>query len=191
MAPHIVLREAQIPVDLEKVNLKEKKTASGKDFFQINPKGSVPALELNDSQVLTEVAVLLQYIADRKPEAGLIPEQGSMERYRLMEWLNYISSELHKPFGPLFNPQATPEWKEAVIKLIQMRLDYVADNLGGRSYLMGDSFTVADAYLFTVINWTGFAKIDLGKWPVIQEYMARVLARPGVQEAMKEEGLIK
>ncbi len=191
MAPHIVLRESGTPAELEKVDLSEKKTADGKDYLQINPKGSVPALELDDGQVLTEVAVLVQYIADQKPEAGLAPGPGTLERYRLMEWLNFVSSEVHKSFGPLFNPQAAPEWKEAQIKLLGRRFDYLSKRLEGNQYLMGDAFTVADAYLFTVVNWTRFAKIDLGKWPVLQEYMARVSARPGVQEAMKEEGLIK
>jgi len=191
MAPHIVLRETGQPVELEKVNLGKKVTAGGKDYRQINPKGSVPALELDDGQVLTEVAVLVQYIADRKPSCGLAPEPGTLERYRLMEWLNFISSELHKAFGPLFNPAAAPEWKEAQVKLLAGRFDYLAGNLAGRPYLMGEAFTVADAYLFTVLNWTAFAKIDLEPWPALREFMARVAARPAVTEAMKAEGLIR
>lgn len=191
LAPHIVLRETGQPVELEKVNLGKKVTAGGKDYRQINPKGSVPALELDDGQVLTEVAVLVQYIADRKPDAGLAPKSGTLERYRLMEWLNFISSEVHKTFGPLFNPAAATEWKEAQVKLLAVRFDYLAEKLAGRPYLMGDRFTVADAYLFTVLNWTAFAKIDLEPWPVLREFMARVAARPAVTEAMKAEGLIR
>ena len=191
LAPHIVLCEAGISADLEKVDLGKKTTASGVDFHTVNPKGSVPALELDDGQVLTEVAVLVQYIADRKPEAGLVPRAGTLERYRVMEWLNFVSSELHKAFGPLFNPQADSAWKDAQVAVLGKRFDYLAERLGGRPYLMGDAFTVADAYLFTVLNWTGFAKIDLGKWPVLRDYAARVAARPAVQEAMKAEGLLK
>jgi len=191
LAPHIVLRETGLPVELVKVDLSRKKTADGGDYLRINPKGSVPALELDDGQILTEAAVLVQYIADRKPGSDLIPAPGSLERYRLMEWLNFISSELHKTFGPLFNPDAAPAWKEAQVKLLARRFDYLAEKLGGRAYLMGEAFTVADAYLFTVLNWTGFARIDLGPWPVLPEYMARVSARPCVMEAMKQEGLIR
>jgi len=137
------------------------------------------------------VAVLVQYIADHKPEAGLVPRAGTLERYRVMEWLNFVSSELHKAFGPLFNPQADPAWKDNQVTLLGKRFDYLSERLGDRPYLMGDAFTVADAYLFTVLNWTGFARIDLGKWPVLRAYTARVAARPAVQEAMKAEGLLK
>ena len=191
MAPHIALCEAGIACDLEKVNLGKKTTKSGEDYYQINPKGSVPALQLDDGQILTEAAVILQYIADRKPESGLAPEAGTMERYRLMEWMNYLTSEVHKQFGPLFNPDAPEEWKETHRKLLAARFDYLSGALEGGTYLTGDSFTVADAYLFTVLNWTNFVGFDLGKWPVLKDYMARVATRPKVTEAMKEEGLIK
>ena len=191
LAPHIVLCEAGISAELEKVDLAKKTTATGRDLHAVNPKGSVPVLELDDGQVLTEVAVLVQYIADHKPEAGLVPRAGTLERYRVMEWLNFVSSELHKAFGPLFNPQADPAWKDAQVAVLGKRFDYLSERLGDRPYLMGDAFTVADAYLFTVLNWTGFARIDLGKWPVLRAYTARVAARPAVQEAMKAEGLLK
>lgn len=191
MAPHIVLREAKFTFDLEKVDLAKKQTEGGKDYNQINPKGYVPAIRLDDGQILTEVAVILQYLADQKPEAGLAPKPQTMERYRLMEWLNFLTSELHKQIGPLFNPKVTGEWKESQLNLLNKRLDYLAQRLDGKHYLTGDKFTVADAYLFTVLNWTTFLKFDLGKWPVLKDYMVRVAARPAVQETLKAEGLIK
>jgi glutathione S-transferase len=191
LAPHIALREAGLPFDLEKVNLGKKTTEGGKDYTKVNPKGSVPALELDDGQILTEVAVLVQYIADRAPASGLAPKAGTMERYRLMEWLNFVSSEIHKTFGPLFNPKATEDSKALQLDLLNKRLDYVSERLGDRPYLMGDTFTGADAYLFTTLNWTGFLKMDLGKWPRLEAYMARVSARPAVKKAMTAEGLIK
>jgi glutathione S-transferase len=191
MAPHIVLNEAGIPCELEKVNLGKKTTAAGEDYYKINPKGSVPALQLDDGQVLTEVAVLVQYIADRKPETGRAPKAGTLDRYRLMEWINYVSSEVHKTFGPLFNPNAPEEWKKTAADQLGNRFDYLAGHLKDRQYVMGDTFTAVDAYLFTVLNWTHFVKLDLGKWPALTGYMARVADRPEVKKTMKEEGLIK
>ena len=148
MAPHIVLREAAYTFDLESVDLATKRTASGEDYTRINPKGYVPALRLDNGEVLTEAAVILQYLADQKPESGLAPKMGTMERYRLMEWLNFVSSEIHKQFGPLFNPQITAEWKANQLDLLGRRFDYLTERLNGMSYLMGDQFTVVDAYLF-------------------------------------------
>lgn len=191
MAPHIVLREAGYTYELERVDLAKKETATGEDYYKINPKGSVPAIQLDDGQILTEAAVILQYLADQKPESGLVPGPGTMDRYRLMEWMNFITSEVHKQFGPLFNPKTPEEWKENQLNLLNTRFDYLAENLEGKQYLMGDTFTVADAYLFTVLNWSNFLEVDLGKWPTLQDYMARVAARPEVKETMKEEGLIK
>jgi len=191
LAPHIVLQEAGFAYDLEKVNLGKKITASGEDYRKINPKGSVPAIESDGGEILTEVAVILQYLADRKPESGLAPAAGTLERYRLMEWLNYVASEVHKSFGPLFNPKASEDWKAVQRTLIESRLDFLAAHLGNSPYLMGNAFTAADAYLFTVLNWTNFTGLDLGKWPALADYMARVAARPKVREAMKEEGLVK
>jgi glutathione S-transferase len=191
MAPHIVLREAAYTFDLESVDLAKKQTASGEDYTRINPKGYVPALRLDNGEVLTEVAVVLQYLADQKPESGLAPKTGTMERYRLTEWLNFVSSEIHKQFAPLFNPKITTEWKANQLDLLGRRFDYLTERLNGKSYLMGDRFTVVDAYLFTVLNWSALLKVDLGKWPTLKDYIARVAARPAVQEAMSAEGLRK
>jgi glutathione S-transferase len=190
MAVHIALREAGYEFEIDKVDLKAKKTASGEDYNQINARGYVPALRLDDGQVLTEDAVLLQYVADQKPESGLAPKFGTMERYRLMEWLNFISSEIHKSLGALFNPNITPEWKASQIALFGRRADWLSSKLANQPYLMGDKFTVADAYLFTVLGWCNLHKVDTSKWPVLNDYMARIAARPGVVAAMKAEGLL-
>ncbi|HVS27143.1 MAG TPA: glutathione transferase GstA [Burkholderiales bacterium] len=191
MAPHIVLREAGYNFDLDKVDFAAMKTAGGEDYRKTNPKGYVPALKLDDGQVLTEVGVIIQYLADRKLESGLAPKAGTMDRYRLMEWVNFIATEVHKSLGAFFNPKMTPEWKEAQLALVGRRFDYLTAALDGKQYVMGDKFSVADAYLFTVLNWTNLHKIDMGKWPKLKDYMARVAARPTVQKTMKAEGLIK
>jgi glutathione S-transferase len=191
MAVHIALREAGIAFDLFKVEFPKHQTASGEDYYKINPKGYVPALRLDDGQVLTEDAVLLQYVADLKPDSGLAPRAGTMERYRLMEWLNFIASEVHKTLGALFNPKITPEWKEDRIALFGRRCDFLVKALGSKPYLMGDKFTIADAYLFTILGWTNLFKLDMSRWPVLSSYADRIAARPTVKEAMKAEGLIK
>jgi len=191
MAVHIALREAGIPFDLDKVDLAKHQTANGEDYYKINPKGYVPALRLDDGQVLTEDAVLLQYVADQKPQSGLAPKAGTMERYRVMEWLNFISSELHKTLGALFNPKITPEWKEDRIALFGRRCDFLVKTLGSKPYLTGDKFTIADAYLFTILGWANLFNLDMNKWPALQSYAGRIAARPAVKEAMKAEGLIK
>ena len=191
LSPHIVLREAGLNFELESVDLATKKTGSGGDYLSFNPKGYVPALLLDDGQLLTEGPAIVQYLADRAPEKQLAPAAGTMERYRLMEMLNFISTEMHKGFGALFNPKSPEEWKGVVKELLAKRIAVVAKQLEGRDYLMGAQFTVADAYLFTVLNWAGFVKVDLSPWPVIAAYMARVAARPAVQAALKAEGLIK
>jgi len=191
MAPHIVLREASFIFALEQVDLVKKRTAAGQDYYQINPKGYVPALRLDNGQILTEVAVILQYLADRKPEAGLAPEPGSMERYRMMEWLNYLATEVHKQIGPLFNPQIPAEWRENQLAVLDRRFELVAEALKDKQYILGEKFTVADAYLYTLLTWTRFLKIDLGKWPALKDYVARVAARPTIREVMKAEGLTR
>jgi len=191
MAPHIVAREAGYQFDLEKVDIPSKKTAGGEDFWQINPKGYVPALKLDNGQVLTEVGVIIQYLADQKPESGLAPKAGTMERYHLMEAVNFAATEIHKQIGALFNPKMTPEMKEVQLGVIERRFNALEKALEGKQYVMGEKFSVADAYLFTVLNWTGMHKIDLGTWPNIKGFMARVAARPKVQETLKAEGLIK
>jgi glutathione S-transferase len=191
MAVHIALREAGIAFELDKVDLAKHQTANGEDYYQINPKGYVPALRLDDGQVLTEDAVLLQYVADLKPASGLAPKAGTMERYRLMEWLNFISSEVHKTLSALFNPKITPEWKDNQIALFGRRCDFLVKALGSKPYLMGDKFTIADAYLFTILGWANLFKLDMSKWPTLIDYAGRIAARPAVKEAMKAEGLIK
>ncbi len=189
MATHIVLRETGRTFDLEKVNLATKQTESGEDYTKVNPKGYVPALRLDNGEVLTEAAVTLQYVADQKPESGMVPQAGSMERYRLMESLNFISTEIHKSFGALFNPNITPAHKEHQLALIGKRCDVLSQQLEGRQYLTGDAYSVADAYLFTVLSWSKVLNVDMTKWPTLTDYMDRVSDRPAVKEAMKAEGL--
>lgn len=191
LAPHIVLLEAGFAFDTEKVDIPNKKTASGADYWQINPKGYVPALQLDSGEVLTEVSTILQYLADQKPAAGLAPAAGTMARYRLMEALNFIATEVHKSVGALFNPQMTPEMKEVQKAYIARRFKALDGMLAGKSWMTGDSFSVADAYLFNVLRWCGYHKIDLAQWPNIQAFFARAGERPQVQAAMRAEGLIK
>jgi glutathione S-transferase len=168
-----------------------RRTESGEDYLQANPKGSVPALRLDNGEVLTEGAVILQYIADQKPQSGLAPAAGSMQRYRLAEWLNYVATEVHKQYSPLFNPKLPPEWRENQLNLLAKRFDYLTQSLGNRPYLMGDRFTVADAYLFVVLGWSPRLKVDLAPWPVLTDYLTRIAARPAVQAALRAEGLAK
>jgi glutathione S-transferase len=191
MAPHIVAKEAGIALELVKVDIPNKKTESGDDFWRINPKGYVPALQLDDGTVLTEVGVICQYLADLKPESGLTAKTGSMERYHQMEALNFVSSEVHKQLGAMFNPKMTPEMKEVQMGVVERRLNPLEKSLEGKAFFMGDKFTAVDAYLFNVLNWTNPLKINLGKWPNLQAYMGRVGARPKVQETLKAEGLTK
>ena len=191
LSPHIALLEAGIPFTLSKVDLKTKKLESGDDFNGVNGKGYVPVLQLDNGQVLTEGPAIVQYIADQKPTAGLAPAAGTTERYKLQEWLNFISSEIHKPMGSMFNPAQTPEWKEAVKATLSKRLDWLSKQLEGKQYLMGETFSVADGYLFTILGWAKIVSFDLGRWPVIQQYIVRVGQRPKVLEAMKAEGLVK
>jgi glutathione S-transferase len=191
LAPHIVAREAGLPIELEKVDLAGKKTESGADFAAINPKGYVPALRLDNGEVLTEVATLVQYLADQAPKAGLIPAQGSMERYRVLEWLTFISSEIHKGFGPLWKPDTPAETKDAARAHLAKRFAYLDQQLAGRSFLTGERFSAADAYLFTVLNWTNFHNIDLAPYRNLKGYVQRVASRPAVQQALEAEGLLK
>lgn len=191
LSPHIALREAGLPFELERVNTQTKKTASDGDFLEINPNGYVPVLGLNDGPVLTEGPAILQYIADQNPQAHLAPANGTPQRYRLQEWLNFISTEVHKGYSPLFNPATPEDYKKAVIARLLTRYAYLDKALAGKQYLMGDQFTVADGYLFTVTNWSNFLKIDLSAYPNVTAFQARVGARPKVQEALKAEGLLK
>lgn len=191
LASHIALQETGLPFEIDKLNVPTKTTADGEDFMQINPKGYVPTLRLNDGGILTEGAAILQYIADQKPESGLAPKAGTMERYHLQEWLTFIGTEIHKSFSPMFNKAATDEVKNYARAMLTKRLPYVEAQLANKPYLMGDGFTVADAYLFVVMNWSNRVGFDLGTFPKIKEYLVRVAARPAVQAAMKAEGLIK
>lgn len=190
MAPHIALCEAGLPYDLEKVDLAAKRTERGTDYMSVNPKGYVPALALDDGQVLTEVSAVVQYIADQAPGSGLAPRAGTMERYRLLEWLGFIATELHKGFGPLFKPDTPDAYKPIVRDNLARRFGWLDGQLRGREHLMGSGFTVADAYGFTILNWTNVHDIDLAPWPEVKAYVGRVGARPGVQQAMREEGLL-
>ena len=191
LSPHIALREAGLDFSLEKVDLKAKKTAAGGDFLAVNAKGYVPALQLDNGEVLTEGPAIVQFIADQRPQSGLAPAAGTPERYRLAEWLGFINSEIHKSFSPLFNPDAAPQWKDAARANIAKRLDFIERHLEGKQYLMGERFTVADGYLFTVLNWSGWTKFDLSKWPRVQAYLARIAQRPKVREALAAEGLLQ
>jgi glutathione S-transferase len=191
LASHIVLREAGCPFELEQVDLGSHKTAAGEDYNRINPKGYVPALRLDDGQTLTENVAIMQYVADQKPQSGLAARAGTMERYRLVEWLNFISTEIHKTFGPLWNPKTPDETKQNQRNMLARRIGYVAGELQGKPYLMGNTFSIADAYLFTVLNWAGMLNVDIGRWPAITQYMAHIAGRPHVAEAMKTEGLLK
>jgi glutathione S-transferase len=186
-SPHIVLREAGLPFELEKVDLGTRKTASGADFLAVNPKGYVPALQLENGEVLTEGSVIVQYLADLKPELKLAPRGGTMERVRLQEWLTFIATELHKGFAPLFTRAMPDEAKALARASLEKRFDYLAQRLEGQEYLMGADFTVADAYLFNVLSWTGYVGLSLDARPVLTAYMARVGARPAVQAAQAAE----
>ncbi len=190
MAPHIVLREAGLKFELDKVDLAAKKTEGGEDYLAVNPKGYVPALKLDDGTVLTEVSVICQYIADLRPRRGLAPKPKTPERYKLMEWLNFTATEIHKGLSDFYNPKMTPEWREAKLDRLGKRFDFLDRALGANQHLMGE-FSIADAYLFTVLNWTGRLQVDLSKWPNIQAFKGRIAERPAVKKAMKAEGLGK
>jgi len=191
LSPHIALLEAGLEATLVKVDTKAHKTEGGDDYYAVNPKGYVPLLELDDGDRLTEGPAIVQYIADRNPKSKLAPAAGTMARYHLQEWLNFITAELHKQFSWLFLPTTPAEFKETIKEKIGKRFDWVAEQLKGKDYLMGDTFTVADAYLFTMLTWTKHVGIDLARWPLLTAYKARVAARPKVREAMIAEGLIK
>ena len=191
LASNIALREAGLPFELVKVDRRTRKAADGLDFNEVNPKGYVPALTLDNGEVLTENVAVLQYIADRNPASKLAPPGGTLERYRLVEWLAFISSEIHKNFSPLFRDETPEETKEHLRKVLSNRLDYLNGAIGNGPFLMGEQFTVADAYLFTVLGWSRQLNFDLGKWPQLQRYMERVGARPQVIEAQKAERLVK
>jgi glutathione S-transferase len=189
-AAHIVLRELGLKFDAVPVDLAKHTLPDGSDFRRINPKGYVPMLELDDGTRITEASVILQYLADRKP-GTLAPVWGRLERYQLMEWLSFIATEVHKGFAPLWNPQTPPEIRERAVAGLGNRFGFVAATLARQPYLTGSAFSIADAYLFVILGWAGHHKLDLGPWPALVEFQARVAARPSVQATLKAEGLAK
>jgi len=191
LACNIALREAGIDFELVKVEGRGQKTAGGEDYFKVTPKGYVPALRLDDGSVLTEGTAILPYIGDLSPASGLSPAAGTMPRYRLQEWLGYLNSEVHKNFSPFFAPGTTDEQKANAKTNLGKRFDFVQNELGDKPFLLGEQFTVADAYLFTVLGWCAYVGIDLGQWPALKGYHGRIAGRPAVQAALKAEGLIK
>jgi glutathione S-transferase len=188
-ASNIALREAGVKFELVRVDRHTKKAADGTDFNTVNPKGYVPALTLDNGETLTENVAVLQYIAELNPAAKLAPPAGTMERHRLNEWLGFISSEVHKSFTPIFHKDAHDATREYALGILAKRLDYVQRALGSKTFLMGEQFTVADCYLYTVLSWAPYIKLDLGKWPELKRYVDRIHARPHVQEALRAEGL--
>jgi glutathione S-transferase len=190
LSPHIVAQELGITLALEKVDFATKKLADGSDFLAINPKGYVPALHLDNGEVLTEGPAIVQYLADSKPDKGLAPANGSLPRYRLQEMLGYINSELHKTFSPLFNPKTLPEVRQEREEYLRKRFAPLDKRLADQPFLFGEQFTVADAYLFTVTNWSKFVKLDLSAFPNLLAFQGRVAARPAVQAALAAEGLL-
>ena len=191
LSPHIVAEEAGIKLQLEKVDMKTKKTEHGEDFLAINPKGYVPTLVLDNGEVLTEGPAIVQYLADLKPESALAPANGSFARYRLQEVLGYINSELHKTYSPLFAPNTPPEVREGREEYLRKRYALIEQTLSSQPFLLGDQFSAADAYLFTVTNWANFVKLDLSAFPNLMAFQKRVASRPAVQAALHAEGLTK
>ncbi|MDE2367761.1 MAG: glutathione transferase GstA [Burkholderiales bacterium] len=191
LSPHIVLRESGLPFDLVLASTKTHKLPDGSDYYAINPKGYVPLLELDDGQRLSEGPAIVQYVADQVPAKQLAPAAGTMERYRLMEWLNFISTEVHKGFSPLFNPATPEDAKPMARQRVTDRLSWIDTQLEGRDWLVGSHFTGADAYLFVVSGWAGYVGVDISNLKRLAAYRDRIAARPAVQAAMKAEGLLK
>jgi glutathione S-transferase len=189
MSPHIVAQELGIPLTLVKVDTATKKLADGSDYWPINPKGYVPAIELDNGEILTEGPAIVQYLADSKPDAKLVPPAGTLERYRVQEMLGYINSELHKTYSPLFRQTTPPETRKEREEYLRKRYKLIDERLAKGPYLFGEQFTVADAYLFTVTNWANFVKLDLNEFPHLLAFQARVAARPAVQATLTAEGL--
>lgn len=191
LSPHIVAREAGIAIELEKVDLRSKQTEHGQDFTAISPRGYVPALQLDNGEVLAEGPAIVQYLADLKPESGLAPANGTLPRYRLQEWLTYIGTEIHKSYSPLFNPTTPDAVREERAAYLQRRYGLIEKTLTQQPYLMGEQFSVADVYLFVVTNWARMVKVDLSAFPALQAFQERVAARPAVQDALRAEKLVK
>ena len=186
----IYLAEKGIAVPAEPVNIVTGENRAP-EFLKKNPLGGLPVLQLDDGQALTEAAVIVQYVADKKPEAKLLPPAGSFERYRALEWLNYVATELHKGIGALFNPSLTDPWKQVLRDGLAPKFDYLTKRLEGKSFAFGDGFSAVDGYLFTVLGWPQYVGVDLAKWPVIKSYVDKIAQRPSVQAALKAEGLVK
>lgn len=191
LSPHICLREAGLNFDLAKVDIKAHTLEDGGDYLKVNPLGYVPVLELDSGERITEGPAIVQYIADLAPAARLAPTNGTIERARLQSWLNFLSTEIHKGYSPLFNPAANDEFKKAQRQRLTDRHHWVAEQLGNKQYLLGEQFSCADAYLFTTLGWMGFVGLDLATFPVLKTYRERVASRPRVQDALKAEGLVK
>jgi glutathione S-transferase len=191
LSPDIVSRKAGIDLELERADIAQKKTESSRDFWGVNSKGQVPVLEIDNGQKLTEGPVIVQYLADQKPGSGLAPAPGTIDRYRMQEWLNFVASEMHKTYGPLFRPTTPEKFKVLSREVIGRRIAWLDKELAGKQYLMGDKFTGADAYLFTVLRWSPRVGVDVNKSPNVTAYVDRVAARPKVQEALKAEGLLQ
>ncbi len=191
LSPHIALCEAGLPYELVKVDLRAKKLENGDDYLKVNPKGQVPALALDNGELVTEGPVIVQMIADKAAGKNLAPARDSAERYKLLEWLNFVGTELHKNFGPLFSPVLSDDAKAFFKDRVMGKFRYLDGALAGRDYLMGKQFTVADGYLFTMLSWADRMKFDLSAMPNLLAYKARVAARPKVQEALTKEGLMK
>jgi glutathione S-transferase len=187
LAPHIVAQEANLPLDLAKVDMATKLLPDGSDFRAVHPLGYVPALQADGGLVLTEVAAIVQYLGDLAPQSGLVPAAGTNERYILQQWLNFVATEVHKGFTPLFNKATVPETREAVTATLSGRLRYLDGLLTGKDFLLFDRFTAADAYLFTVLRWTAFVGIDLGQWPALDRYVSQLRLRPSIVAAMQAQ----
>lgn len=187
-APHIILHEAGFAHDSIKVDLKAKTTERGEDYLSVNPKGAVPALRLDNGEILTENAVILQYLGD-KEHGTMLPPPGDLRRYRILEWVNFITTEIHKSFGPIFKPVGE-DVKQYARELVASKFDFVEGQLGEKPFLMGDTFTLPDAYLFVMLGWTRIAKLDLARWPRLKAYRERLEQRPSVRRVLEFEGLV-
>ncbi|MBX7149033.1 glutathione transferase GstA [bacterium] len=189
LAPHILVNELNIKVDLVRTDLRQKTYGNGQDFKAVNPKGAVPVLQLDNGDILTEAAVILQYLADQKPDAGLIAKARSWERYKTLEWLNFVATEMHKGFGPLWKPDTPQAYKEIAVKNLKDRFSFLENHFEINDFLMGKNYTAPDAYLFTVCNWANYLKVDLSAWPQLVSYMVRIKERPATLKSFEEEGL--
>lgn len=190
LAPHIIACEAGLPVELVKVDLESKLTETGDDYRLLNPHGYVPLLLLDDGSKLTEVAAIVQYFAGQPPERNLIPPEGTFERYQVQQWLNFVATEIHKNFSPLFNPAMPGACKKLAVDCLEKRFKTVEALLAEQEYLLGENFTVADAYLFVTLSWGQYVDVDLSRWPALEKFSDRIAARPAVQQAMRKEGLV-